>query len=224
MILNLASLVLIASSVSASPLFKRAPALGYKESSVPMTYYGSDGAPQPFAPYGVGHCDQEPVDKKFYAAVNTKAYGASCGLCAKITRGDACVVAPIVDSCPTCAGDGQAGIDVSLGTFAVLVGGESNARSIGLTPVSWEIVTCPKNRASTGSQDTTDVDPCSGASNTKDDKNTTSVALTGSSAQGCSLFGFPCCANPEKVPSNSIDKNGYKWGFENNRSCIVPKN
>jgi hypothetical protein len=227
---------------SANPFVKRG--LGYKESGCPMTYYGSDGEPQPFAPYGVGHCAQEPVDKKYYAALNSKAFPGNCGLCAKITRGDACVVVPIVDSCPTCAGSGQSGIDVSLQAFSDLVGGESQARHLGIVSVSWEVVTCPNSRKSTGSKETTDTDPCSGSSgqstqteDKKEEKPTTttapqatssSVAITDKSESGLcgatgKLYGFPCCKKPELVDDKWVDKNGYKWGSEDGASCIVPK-
>jgi hypothetical protein len=219
-----------------------------------MTFYGSDytqtssgsytGDVPPYKPFGVGACGQEPVNKNYFVALNANAYAkGACGECAKVTYAGKCVVVPIVDLCPTCGG-GRSGIDVSLQAFGDLVGGTGNARNLGLIKVNFEIVKCPKSRAASGSTSTTDVDPCSGESAPNQPETTTTKApaatptsstptsptpttsttsiVTGSSS--CSHFGFPCCQNPDKVPASAADKNGWKWGWENNASCIVSKN
>jgi hypothetical protein len=174
-------ITLLLSGVQSSPLVKRA-GVGYAASGVRLTYYGSDyttasngqyiGDVPPYAPYGIGACGQEPVDKNFFVAMNNGAFDGSCGLCAKITYGGACIVAPIVDRCPGCG----SGLDVSLFGFGQLVGGEARAKEMGVANVDFEIVVCPSYRASTGSPSTSNVDPCSGSSSRSSSGSAVSVS------------------------------------------------
>lgn len=167
--MNLLTLTLL-SLVESSPLLVKRAGPGYSASGVRMTYYGSNYTPAgngqyigdvpPYAPYGVGACGQEPVDKNYFVAMNNGAFSGSCGYCAKITYGGSCIVAPIVDRCPGCG----SGLDVSLHAFGQLVGGQARAIEMGVANVDFEIVVCPANRASTGSPSTSNTDPCSGAS------------------------------------------------------------
>jgi hypothetical protein len=172
-------------------LIKRA-GVGYSGSGVRMTYYGSDysqssngkwiGDVPPYAPYGTGACGQEPVDKNYFVAMNDGAFSGSCGLCAKVTYGGKCVVAPIVDMCPGCG----SGIDMSLHAFGELVGGEAKARDMGIASVNFEIVRCPRNRASTGSSSFADSDPCSGSSSGGSAPSSSGSTTTTSSARSSS--------------------------------------
>ena len=167
--MNLITLTLL-SLVESSPLLVKRAGPGYTASGVRMTYYGSNYTPAgngqyigdvpPYAPYGIGACGQEPVDKNFFVAMNNGAFDGSCGYCAKVTYGGSCIVAPIVDRCPGCG----SGLDVSLHAFGQLVGGQARAQEMGVATVDFEIVVCPANRASTGSPSTSNTDPCSGAS------------------------------------------------------------
>ena len=158
-----------------------------------MSYYGSNYVQQgnaqvgdvpPYAPYGIGACGQEPVDKNYFVAMNSGAFSGTCGLCAKVTYGGNCVVAPIVDRCPGCG----SGIDVSLYAFSQLVGSEARAIEMGIASVNFEVVVCPANRASTGSQSISNTDPCSGSSSgdaavsvsTQSTRSTSSTSNTGS--------------------------------------------
>ena len=173
--------------VESAPIYKRA-GVGFSASGVRMTYYGADyqkvgdayiGDVPPYKPYGIGACGQEPIDKNFFVAMNTNAFDGSCGFCAKITRGDACVVAPIVDKCPGCG----AGLDLSIQAYGMLVGGEAEARRLGVTNVDFEIVVCPQNKASTGSPFTSNTDPCSGSnSGSISSSNSTTFSLVADTA------------------------------------------
>ena len=76
-------ITLLLSGAQSSPLVKRA-GVGYAASGVRLTYYGSDyttaingqyiGDVPPYAPYGIGACGQEPVDKNFFVAMNNGAF------------------------------------------------------------------------------------------------------------------------------------------------------
>jgi hypothetical protein len=183
--------VLCLSLVQSSVLVKRA-GVGYSASGVRMSYYGSTfsqasngqwiGDVPPYAPYGIGACGQEPVNKNYFVAMNVGAFDGSCGLCAKVTYGGNCVVAPIVDKCPGCG----SGIDMSLYGFAELVGGEGRAKEMGIASVNFEIVRCPRNRASTGSSSFADSDPCSGSSSGGSDSDSSGSTTTTTSSRSSS--------------------------------------
>ena len=266
--------VALLSLVESSPLLVKRAGPGYTASGVRMTYYGSNYTPAgngqyigdvpPYAPYGIGACGQEPVDKNFFVAMNNGAFDGSCGYCAKVTYGGSCIVAPIVDRCPGCG----SGLDVSLHAFGQLVGGQARAQEMGVATVDFEIVVCPANRASTGSPSTSNTDPCSGAasssqssgssdnqsgmvsaivsddtqltsetsstsslpSNTFDEgSNTGSVAASptqrfdDSCGTDGTLYGFNCCKDAKNAHSDWVDANGYVYGWENGKTCIVPK-
>ncbi|KAI8914527.1 hypothetical protein EDD86DRAFT_199520 [Gorgonomyces haynaldii] len=106
-----------------------------------ITFYGVDGEP---APYGIGACENMPVDRGYYVAVGVDVYSKSqCGQCVQITFEGKTTIGPVADLCPSC----HSGLDISLPMFGELVGGEANARNIGrLKNVQWDFVSCPEGK------------------------------------------------------------------------------
>ena len=201
--------------------------VGHSETGVRMTYYGSDfklvegtreytGDVPPFQPYGIGNCglEHQPVDQKYFVAVNNNAYYKnSCGMCAKITYGGNCAVAPILDRCPGCPN----GVDVSIQTFADLVGGEAKAREMGVANVNFEIVPCPSWRSSSGSPFTSDVDPCSGSrltgsfrsSENKSDENKDTQQSTSTTTSTKTAVSTTSSTTTEKASTTTESKEVY---------------
>lgn len=141
------TLALLSSPITAAPptivrrdgqltLTKRNVNLSARGGSGRMSYYGYGG--EKGADQAYGSCGFEPSTvASNYVAMNGADYTRSqCGQCIKITSGDRCEIARIVDMCPGCS-TGQ--IDVGMSVFSKLCdGGESQAVQLGIKNVNWE--------------------------------------------------------------------------------------
>jgi hypothetical protein len=214
--------------IQSSPVLIKRGQLGDAASGVRMTYYGSDysqasngqyiGDVPPYAPYGIGACGEEPVNKNYFVAMNSGTFSGTCGLCAKVTYGGNCVVAPIVDLCPGCG----SGLDMSLQGFGELVGGEAAARQMGVANVDFEIVLCPRGRASTGSSSYADSDPCSGSSVGDLVSSSQSTSVTAStSSQSTSVTTSTSSQSTSVTTSTSSQSTGTATTSEANDVVIT---
>jgi hypothetical protein len=107
--------------------------------------------------------------------------------------------------CPGCG----SGIDVSLYAFGELVGGEAKAKQMGIANVNFEIVRCPRNRASTGSSSFADSDPCSGSSSGGDassSSGSTTTTTSTSSSQSTSTSSSSQSTSTSSAATDDTDE------------------
>ncbi|KAJ1340658.1 hypothetical protein BSLG_004752 [Batrachochytrium salamandrivorans] len=150
-LLSAITFAVLASSALASPMLAKRANVGTSISNARTTFYGQDfsrtpggefsGDVPPYQPYGMGSCGPafEPKDHNSFIAMGASLYSESlCGKCVKISYKGKTTTGPIVDKCPSCG----EGLDLSLGLFANLVGGEANARTLGVINVDYQIIDC----------------------------------------------------------------------------------
>ncbi|KAI8897626.1 RlpA-like double-psi beta-barrel-protein domain-containing protein-containing protein [Globomyces pollinis-pini] len=123
MISNVLSLLSLLTLVNAAPI----------DGSV--TYYGP---PSERGPFGVGACENNPIDQNYFVAVGASLYDRSrCGQCVAVTYNGRTTVGPVADRCESCG----TGVDISQHMME-----ELGAVGAGRIYSSWEYVPCPGGR------------------------------------------------------------------------------
>jgi hypothetical protein len=214
-----------------------------------MTYYGTPGDVNPRAGRGIGACGYTSFDSPYFLAMNAAAYSGSCGYCAKMEFEGRCVVAPIVDLLPSRSNGVDVSIQVFselvgsrdralfMGVaqvdFDIVVCPRRFAHEG--TPFTTDSDPCggssspapqpapePKGEESEAPQPKAEEPKSQEPKKEEPKKQESKEYPTKGTCVDGKLWGFPCCKDLDNVRHEWVDKNGYKYGWENDEACIKP--